>query len=199
MPELGAGGARAVAGGLLADSLAALASISEPQTDVIVYHDPPDAGPRLARAGFRGDRYLAQPHGDLGRRLQHGSDLLLREGYDSCVILAADSPFLIPGIGSSWLPRTPDEIVLGPCLDGGYWFVALGQRAPIFAVEMSHPDVLDQTVAAADACGRPVRLLDPALDIDTTDDLELAAEYGLLERAPRTLRAWESARPRAAH
>lgn len=199
VPELGAEGARDVATALLADSLDALACTSEPGADVIVYHDPPDAAPRLARAGFRADRFLAQPVGDLGRRLRYGFDVVLGDGYESCVILAADSPFLIPGIGSMWLPRTRDEIVLGPCLDGGYWFVALGQPAPIFEIEMSHADVLEETVAAADACGRSVRLLDPALDIDTSDDLERARELGLLELAPRTRRAWESARPRAAY
>jgi hypothetical protein len=113
------------------------------------------------------------------------------------VILAADSPFAIAGIGTSWLPRTPDEVVLGPCADGGYWFVGLARPAAIFGCEMSRDDVLEQTILAAESLGRLVRLLEPELDIDTVEDLELAEQRGLLELAPRTRRVWETARSRA--
>ncbi len=71
--------------------------------------------------------------------------------------------------------------------------------APIFDVAMSHDAAVADTIAAATAYKRPVRLLEPALDIDTVDDLELSPELGRLELAPRTRRPWESARPRAAH
>ena len=47
---------------------------------------------------------------------------------------------------------------------------------------MSTDSVLDQTVAAAEAQGREVRLLEPFLDIDSVDDLRLFwLEFG--ERA----------------
>ena len=161
----------------------------------MIYHDPPDAAARLRPIAPRGARFLAQPGGRLGDRLAHGSELLLAAGYDACVILAADSPFAVAG--ADWLPRTPDEVVLGPCADGGYWFVGLARPAAIFGCEMSRDDVLEQTIAAAAALGRPVRVLEPELDIDTVEDLELAEQRGLLERAPRTRRVWESARSRA--
>jgi hypothetical protein len=188
-----------LAAALLDDTLEALAADPAPRSDVVIYHDPPDAAGRLRAISPPGTRFLAQPAGGLGDRLAYGSEALLAAGYDACVILAADSPFAIAGIGTGWLPRTRDEIVLGPCADGGYWFVALSRPAAIFGCEMSRDDVLEQTIAAATALGRPVRLLDPELDIDTVDDLELAEERGLLERAPRTRRVWESARSRASH
>jgi hypothetical protein len=188
-----------LAAALLDDTLAALAADAVPGEDIVVYHDPPDAAARLRPIAPQRTRFLAQPQGGLGERLAHGSELLLDAGYDACVILAADSPFAIAGIGSDWLPRTPDEIVLGPCADGGYWFVALSRPAAIFACEMSRDDVLEQTIAAAAGLGRPVRLLDPELDIDTVGDLELADARGLLELAPNTRRVWESARSRAPH
>src|SRR5207245_5328652 len=76
------------------------------------------------------------------------------------------------------------DLVLGPSLDGGYCLIGMRRfhPAPFRDIAWSTGAVLDQTVAAARAAGLTVELLDPALDIDTVDDL-IACD---LRRAPAT-------------
>jgi glycosyltransferase A (GT-A) superfamily protein (DUF2064 family) len=185
--------AAALAEAMLVDSAAAVARAAPPDARLVVYHDPPDAAPRLAALGLdRRFAFVPQPAETLGGRLGHLVERELRGGATACVIAATDSPFAVEGI-VELVPREADEVVLAPCEDGGYWGVGLARPAPIFDVPMSTRDVLAATVARARAAGRPVRLLAPALDIDLVADLTAAAARGLLQRAPRTREAWVEA------
>jgi glycosyltransferase A (GT-A) superfamily protein (DUF2064 family) len=172
---------------MLLDSGEALAANADADVDLVLYHDPPDAMPRVLTGGlparFRG---VAQPPGGLGHRLAHITTTLLAQGYATCSVVAADSPHGVLGALEEARPRHPDEIVLGPCEDGGYWVVGLARPAAIFDVAMSTPDVLAATIERARSLGRDVRLLAPLLDFDTWDDLLAAERRGLLAAAVRT-------------
>lgn len=172
---------------MLLDSGEALAANAGADVDLLLYHDPPDALPRVLQAGlparFGG---LAQPPGALGHRLAHVTTTLLGQGYAACAVVAADSPHGVLGALRAAEPRHPDEIVLGPCEDGGYWVVGLARPAAIFDLPMSTPDVLAATIERARSLGREVRLLSPLLDFDTWDDLLAGERRGLLASAVRT-------------
>jgi glycosyltransferase A (GT-A) superfamily protein (DUF2064 family) len=129
---------------------------------------------------------IAQPPGGLGHRLQHVTTALLARGHERCAVVAADSPHGVVRAIEATRSIEPDEVVLGPCEDGGYWAVGLSAPAPIFDVPMSTPDVLEETIARARALGLRVRLLAPLLDFDVWDDLLAAELRGLLAAAPRT-------------
>ncbi|HEY3613364.1 MAG TPA: DUF2064 domain-containing protein [Gaiellales bacterium] len=176
---------------LLLDSVAALAAAAPLAARLVLAHDPPDAAPRLRALGVPA-RFdcVAQGHGTLGDRLARLMADELAGGATACVIAATDSPFALGAIADC-VPRRRDEIVLAPCRDGGYWAVGAARTAPIFAVPMSTDDVLEETIAAAVACGCTVRLLPPTLDIDTECDLEAAAAENLLMHAPRTAAEWQ--------
>ena len=188
---LGARHARALAEAMLLDSAEALDRTAPPNFRIVLYHDPPDAAPRLRSLGVP-ERFAMVPQvdGTLGDRLGHLAGAETGNGASACVIAAADSPFAIDTAILDCIPRTPQEVVLAPCEDGGYWAVGLSRPAPIFDVTMSTADVVAATVARARSASRPVRLLPPSLDIDVEADLEEAAGRGLLADAPRTAAAW---------
>ncbi len=190
--SLGAESARLVAEALVLDSAWALAATAPADARLVFYHDPPDAGRSLRALGVPPRFALVpQPAGTLGERLAQLSARELGAGASACVIAAIDSPFVLDPAIHDCLPALAGEIVLAPCLDGGYWAVGLdAPAAEIFAVEMSTGDVLAETVARGASLGRPVRLLEPMPDIDRAEDLDRVAATGLLARAPRTAMAW---------
>jgi glycosyltransferase A (GT-A) superfamily protein (DUF2064 family) len=187
---LGEEAAADVARALLLDSAAALEAAAPPNARLVLAHDPPDAASRLLALGVsRRFACVAQGSGTLGDRLDGLMASELARGASACVIAASDAPFALAWIGEC-VPRRGDEVVLAPCLDGGYWAVGLARRAALFGLPMSTDDVLDDTIRVAAAAGLAVRLLEPTLDIDVAADLEAAAARGLLDRAPRTAAAW---------
>lgn len=117
---------------------------------------------------------------------QHGiglADALEHAVAAGALIVSGDAPTYPPELIRQGLDSTAD-LVLGPSLDGGYCLIGMRRfhPAPFRDIAWSTGAVLDQTAAAARAAGLTVELLDPALDIDTVDDL-ISCD---LRRAPAT-------------
>jgi glycosyltransferase A (GT-A) superfamily protein (DUF2064 family) len=68
----------------------------------------------------------------------------------------------------------PDDVVLGPSDDGGYYLIGLRRPAPrlLREVRLSTPTVLIDTMRLAQADNRRVNLLPPWYDVD--DQFSLA-------------------------
>ena len=66
-----------------------------------------------------------------------------------------------------------NDVVLGPCRDGGYYLIGLTRPQPqlLREVQMSQPNVLRDTLALAEQTGLRVALLPEWYDIDTLQDL----------------------------
>ena len=136
---------------------------------------------------------------DRGACLLMGSDL---PAVDAAALRAALSAF---GIGGGVDGGNPADVLLGPSDDGGYWLVGLRAAFPeLFAGKRyGTGSVLDEALAACQACGRTVVLGPVAGDVDTPDDLERLAD--LVDRGdrrvgPRTstwVRAWRAGRGNA--
>jgi glycosyltransferase A (GT-A) superfamily protein (DUF2064 family) len=112
------------------------------------------------------------------------------------VVVAGDAPAIRPETIAAAL-AAPAELVLAPSHDGGFGLIRLrGDAAALFAgVAWSTGSVLDETVAAAQALGLGVELLDPVPDVDTVADLA-----GLdLSRVAATRAVLRSARWDPAH
>ena len=88
------------------------------------------------------------------------------------VVVAGDAPAIRPETIAAALASTAD-LVLAPSHDGGFGLIRLrGAAAALFAgIAWSTGSVLDQTVAAAEALGLAVELLEPVPDVDTVADL----------------------------
>jgi rSAM/selenodomain-associated transferase 1 len=122
-----------------------------------------------------GFELVLQRGDDLGARLDHVLTACLNDGYAQAAVLSSDTPLVDPGALAQGFAALDDgtDVALGPCDDGGYYAMAL--RAPhpeiLRPIRMSTPDVLRDTLAAAEKAGLRVALLPATIDIDTLDDL----------------------------
>ena len=119
---------------------------------------------------------VAQRGSDLGERLNHVLSDALSAGARQAVVMDSDSPTL----PSSYLNRAfelldgRDDVVLGPCDDGGYYLIGVKQPQPrlLREVRMSTANVLSDTLALAREMNLRVGLLPAWYDIDTAAELE---------------------------
>lgn len=181
VPALGAEGAaeihRRLAEGVLA--WAKRLCLSRP-TRLEVRHDGGTAAEMRAWLGLAA-LYRPQGPGDLGIRMSSALAQALAEGADRVVLVGTD----LPGLTDVHLAQALEalatrELVLGPAADGGYYLIGLTRPMPeLFrGVAWGGPEVLAQTLAAAQASGIRPALLPELCDLDRPADL------GLLESAP---------------
>src|SRR5262245_24753069 len=113
---------------------------------------------------------------DLGERLDHLLSDALAGGAAQAVVMDSDSPTLPAAYVAEAFARLdgPDDVVLGPCHDGGYYLIGLKRPQPrlLREVQMSTPFVVRDTLALADTLGLRVALLPSWYDVDTAAELE---------------------------
>lgn len=119
---------------------------------------------------------LAQRGDSLGERLFHASADLLRLGYESCCLIASDSPTLPRAVlttAVAELGRPGDRLVLGPSDDGGYYLIGMKRAHTRLFEEIawSTADVLTQTIRRAREINLDVGLLPAWYDVDDAASL----------------------------
>jgi uncharacterized protein len=185
IPAFGPDGAARAAAAMLADTLAVVAAVG---ADRWVCFAPPGARAGLARLA-PGFGLLPQRDGDLGDRLAGCFGDLLGAGVARVAIVAADTPQL-PATSCRAALALLDQVdvVLGPCVDGGYYLVAATACWPelFVGVPMGSDRVLEETRARAGRLGLTVGLLPVLRDLDRVEDLEQALAAGELDGCPRT-------------
>jgi uncharacterized protein len=116
-----------------------------------------------------------QEGADLGERLDHALQHFLKQNNSQVVIMDSDSPTLPPEYISQAFAKLNEgaDVVLGPCDDGGYYLIGLKQPAPrlLREVQMSTPNVTQETLALAAEEGLKVHLLPIWYDIDEISSL----------------------------
>ncbi len=129
-----------------------------------------------------------QAEGGLELKMFQALDRALRAGAMPAVVAGSDAPTL-PRAHMAELLASRAEATFGPCEDGGYWAVACRRVHPDMfrGVEWSTPRALEQSEAAARACGMTTARGPVWFDVDEPADLErLLASGGL----PRHTAAW---------
>ena len=124
-------------------------------------------------------RVMAQSDGDLGARMDGVLAGLFAAGAGHVALVGSDLPEITPGLVTgafAALAEDPDELVLGPSIDGGYYLIAATRVPPVFdGITWGGATVLEETMAAAARARWRVHLLPFAPDVDTPDDLRRAA------------------------
>jgi uncharacterized protein len=134
---------------------------------------------------------MRQSGADLGERLDRLLTTALDAGARQAVVMDSDSPTLPAAYVAEAFARLDgaDDVVLGPCDDGGYYLIGLKRPQPrlLREVQMSTPFVVRDTIALAEELGLRVALLPAWYDVDTAAELaRLRAE--LAESAKQTAR-----------
>jgi rSAM/selenodomain-associated transferase 1 len=162
----------------LRDSLELMRQV--PGSQPVVVYTPGHAGAYFADLAPDFEHLPQQGRG-LGTRLDNALTHYLGLGYRRVVAVDSDSPtlpltYLMAAFEA--LAR-PNDVVLGPADDGGYYLIGLKKPAPrlLRQVRMSTSHVLKDTLALAKEEGLRVELLPSWYDVDDTQSLaRLAAE-----------------------
>ena len=162
----------------LKDTLLLMDSV--PQTERVISYTPRGEERHFdgIRDGKNGSpRMLLQRGESFGDRLYHTFDELFEEGFDSVVIMDADSPTLPRDYLTAAfeeLARPGDRVVLGPAEDGGYYLMGLRRphRRLFEQITWSSDRVLAETAERAGEISLSVSLLPMWYDVDDAATLE---------------------------
>jgi rSAM/selenodomain-associated transferase 1 len=168
-----------------------------PASEVIVFVDPGDASAEVEALSASPLACVPQAEGDLGRRMRAAfAHLLETLNCDGAILVGSDIPLLTADhfdTARETLAAT-DGVVLGPADDGGYYLIGMRRvYAELFeGVAWGTSSVLTDTLRIADRAGIEARLIRPAYDVDTIEDLR-RLEGDLCGAAPDLaphVRAW---------
>ena len=175
VPALGAEGAAALAGRMLARMLreAAGADLGEPE----LCADPEPGDPAWeGHVPAEGVRLSAQGDGDLGDRLARAARRVIRDG-DKVLLVGTDCPELDRArLREAARQLASHDAVIHPARDGGYALLGLTRFDPsVFSgIAWSGPAVAHDTVARIRALGWNLHIGDTLRDIDEPADLSVA-------------------------
>ena len=158
----------------LLDRFEAVAGL--PGIDAVVAFTPVEAEGVMRTLAPGGFRLVPQRVGDLGERLSTILAELLEEGHEAAIAIDSDSPTLPMAYvaeAAKILAEGKDDVVLGPCDDGGYYLIGLRSPRPhLFeGIPWSTDVVLAKTLERAHARDLSVHVLPPWFDVDTEADL----------------------------
>lgn len=122
-------------------------------------------------------QHVSQAEGPFGERLAAAVTFAFERGDGPVVIVGSDSPGLTSGHLARALAAVaedPERVVVGPSRDGGFYLLAASRPIPGLAqaARWCRRDTLKSLLLSLASQGRPVRLLDPLIDLDRRSDLE---------------------------
>lgn len=174
-----------------AEALAAYRRLVERQSSELrgrycttVCYAPADAESELSEWLGQAFNYTPQCEGDLGRRLQEAVQDAFDQGARAVICIGGDCPGLCQAHVESAIAALDSgkDLVLGPTEDGGYYLIGLSaSHAEIFdEIPWSQTSTLEATLQKAKSLKLDFDLLEELYDVDEVDDLERAAQDGLL-------------------
>ena len=149
-----------------------------------IHFAPPEAEPEMAFWLGSHRKFIVQPDGDLGHRLQIACKQAFAEkGTAGVILLGGDCP----GLTTAHLNECAQHLdsqkpVIGPSEDGGYWLLGLPSPNPeLFQnIAWSTPRVLPATLALLEEKGTPPLHLETLFDVDDQESYQKALEQELL-------------------
>jgi rSAM/selenodomain-associated transferase 1 len=162
----------------LRDTFATAESIQEERENlqIVLCYTPVGDEEAFETIEREGSLMLPQRGEGFGERLFNCFSDLFAMGFESIVVIGADSPTL-PGeyvFDAFESFETDDDVVVGPATDGGYYLI--GMRKPhvhMFEnIPWSGPGVLEATIERAKEAELDLVLLPEWYDVDTPEDFE---------------------------
>lgn len=175
IPELGARRAAEVCRKMAEQVADTVREFERPGLLRVAYFSPADKEPEIREWLGNDFHYVAQPAGDLGRRLEDAFVGGFRKGARRIVAIGTDCVEITEEIISEAFEALYQvDAAIGPALDGGYYLMGLNRPChSIFrGIPWSTDKALRETLARLRGCGLNVRLLPPLNDIDSPEDLK---------------------------
>jgi rSAM/selenodomain-associated transferase 1 len=139
----------------------------------IFFSEQPDKGEKrfLESNGFR---HSVQKGEGLGQRLENALNTVFKEGAQKTIVVASDVPDLSAQIINEAIEALDqNDIVIGPCFDGGYYLLGMKKmHHKLFSnISWSTNQVYTQTLDSAKKDKLSLHQLQTLIDIDTGMDL----------------------------
>ena len=162
----------------LSDTFALMEEVMEEREELTVAlcYTPEGEEEAFEEVEREGSLMFPQRGEDLGARLTNCFADLFALGFESVIVIGADSPTL-PGehvFDAFECFETDDDVVIGPTEDGGYYLVGMRKlHKRIFEdIPWGGAGVLEATIERAKEAELDLVLLPEWRDVDTPDDLE---------------------------
>jgi len=160
---------------LLADTLRTAGDL-RPRNEVIVFVEPGDASAEVEALSASPLACVPQVEGDLGSRMRAACTHLIETlNCDAAILIGTDIPLLTGDHlhEARETLATTGGVVLGPADDGGYYLIGMRTvHTELFeGIAWGTSSVLTDTLRIADRVGIEARLIRPAYDVDTIEDL----------------------------
>ena len=162
----------------LSDTFALMEEVVEERENLTVAlcYTPDGEEEAFEEVEREGSLMIPQRGADLGERLTNCFADLFALGFESVVVIGADSPTL-PGehiFDAFECFETVDDVVIGPAEDGGYYLIGMRKlHKRIFEdIPWGEAGVLDATVERAKEAELDLVLLSEWYDVDTPADFE---------------------------
>lgn len=119
------------------------------------------------------DVLVVQREGNLGERIGHVNEELVRQGFARQLFIGSDCPSLdVPYLERAATALGDHDAVLGPAADGGVVLMGVrGRWPPLAALPWSTSALCDALRAACAAAGASAATLPSLHDVDTLGDL----------------------------
>jgi len=162
----------------LSDTFALMEEVVEERENLTVAlcYTPEGEEEAFEEVEREGSLMIPQRGADLGERIANCFADLFALGFESVVVIGADSPTL-PGeyiLDAFECFETDDDVVIGPAEDGGYYLIGMRKlHKRIFeGIPWGEAGVLDATVERAKEAELDLVLLSEWHDVDTPEDFE---------------------------
>jgi rSAM/selenodomain-associated transferase 1 len=172
-PPLEPSQAAALFEALLEDTIDLVSSLEG--IDLAVAVTPPESTGYFEEKTPEGTVLIPVTCTDIGDCLKQVFAKLFHRGYPKVLAFNSDGPSL----PSEYIYQAvqlldSQDVVFGPSDDGGYYLVGLNEpQAQLFSdIQWSTPQVMEQSLARAEAENLRVTLLPEWYDVDTAEDLE---------------------------
>jgi len=145
--------------------------VSESEQSVYLFYD---GGLPPTEERIPGFAYHLQSQGKLGLKMAEAISYVL-QFHTRATIIGSDCPTMSALIiNKSFALLDTHDIVLGPAMDGGYYLFGCKKLVyPLFEdIPWSTSSVLEETIVKINAARLSYTLLEPLLDIDTSEDWE---------------------------
>lgn len=142
--------------------------------DIYIYYDPEGNVEVLKKILGNGRVYEEQVGEDLGLRMHHAIQEVLKKGYKKCILVGADVPSLeCKQLIESFELLNEKDVVLGPTEDGGYYLIGMKQIIPeaFDKIQYGIDGVAAATKSKLEIAGYQVAFVDTLLDMDTPEDV----------------------------
>lgn len=136
-------------------------------------------------------KYFKQTGIDLGERMYNAFLHIFNNKYENCVLMGSDFPDLpVNYIKSAFDELNKNDVVLGPCYDGGYYLIGLTNSSidnQYFKnINWSTSTVLTETLEKIDDKNKKYSLLQKWNDIDELSDLEELMNKSISDKSLHT-------------